>query len=195
MSIVSYIVIALALGLNSMLLFRRCGEATPVRLSAGLLTVIGVSIIHVFLYYIGCIAGRWLCFYSADDPQMYSDLNAYIFLGMTIIVLLKVLVPYLRRNPQLPVFSLKDSKSVLALAFATGINVLLMGIGVGFADNTINPIHKILWPLLIANILLGYLGLMFGRQKVQLRPRRWAIVSCILLLGVAIAAVVNAGGR
>jgi hypothetical protein len=33
---------------------------------------------------------------------------------------------------------------------------------------------------------------MFGRQKVQLRPRRWMILASVLLIAVAIAAVVNA---
>jgi hypothetical protein len=32
---------------------------------------------------------------------------------------------------------------------------------------------------------------MFGRQKVTMRPRRWMIIACILLLGCGIAAVVN----
>ena len=46
--------------------------------------------------------------------------------------------------------------------------------------------------MLIASLLLGYVGLMFGRQKVDLRPRRWTILASILILAVAIAAVVNA---
>ena len=191
MSIVSFIVIALALGICNMILFRRCGEATPVRLSAGLLTVVTVSVIHVMFLYLGNVLGHLLSFQSPTNPHMYDDVNAYIFLGITLIVIIKQLRPYLRRNPQLPVFSLNNNITVLAMAAATGINVLLIGIGTGIVSDSVN-IHKILWPLLVASILLGYLGLMFGRQKVALRPRRWMIVSSVLLLGVAIAAVVNA---
>lgn len=191
MSLVSFIVIALALGISNMLLFRRCGEATPVRLSIGLFYVLLVAAIHVILFYLGNMLGNLLSLHSATDPHMYDDVNAYIFLGITVAVIIKLLVPYLRKEPRLPLFDLGDIWSVLAMAVATGINVLLIGTGMGFAslDNNLN---KILWPLLITNILLGYLGLMFGRQKVSMRPRRWMIVCCVLLLGVAIAAVVNA---
>lgn len=191
MSIVSYIVIAIAIGINLMLLFRRCGEASPVRLISGLLIVAATTVVHVFLYYLGGLAGNLLRLESAADPYMYSDINAYIFLGIAIVVTIKLLAPYLRREPKLPVFSLTNGGTVLAMAVATGINTLLMGLGAGFVEQGL-AIHKIVWPLLIAGILLGYLGLMFGRQRVPLRPRRWAIASCILLLGVAIAAVVNA---
>ncbi|MBP5527620.1 MAG: hypothetical protein J6X79_04105 [Bacteroidales bacterium] len=191
MSIVSYIVIALAMGIVNMLLFRRCGEATPVRLSAGLLIVLAVSAIHVVLYYLGSRVGSLLSLHSPDDPYMYADVNAYIFLGLTLMVIIKMFAPYLRKVPRLPLFNLGDRRSVVAMAVATGINVLLVGIGTGFVEQG-HALHKIVWPLLTASLLLGYLGLMFGRQKVQLRPRRWMVVACVLLLGTAIAACVNA---
>ena len=191
MSIVSYIVIALAMGIVNMLLFRRCGEATPVRLSAGLLIVLAVSAIHVVLYYLGSRVGSLLSLHSPDNPYMYADVNAYIFLGLTLMVIIKMFAPYLRKVPRLPLFNLGDRRSVVAMAVATGINVLLVGIGTGFVEQG-HALHKIVWPLLTASLLLGYLGLMFGRQKVQLRPRRWMVVACVLLLGTAIAACVNA---
>lgn len=191
MSIVSYIVIALALGVVNMLLFRRCGEATPVRLSAGLLLVVVVSAVQAAMYYLGSRVGSLLSLHSPADPHMYDDYNAYIFLGMNLVVIIKLLAPYLRREPRLPLFNLADRRSVLAMAVATGINVLLVGIGTGFVEQG-HAIHKIVWPLLTASLLLGYLGLMFGRQKVQLRPRRWMVVASVLLLGTAIAACVNA---
>ena len=191
MSIVSYIVIALALGIVNMLLFRRCGEATPVRLTAGLVIVLAVAVIHVILYYLGSRVGSLLSLHSPDDPFMYADVNAYIFLGLTLMVIIKMFAPYLRKEPRLPLFNLGDRRSVVAMAVATDISVLLVGIGTGFAEQG-HAVHKIVWPLLTASLLLGYLGLMFGRQKVQLRPRRWMVVACVLLLGTAIAACVNA---
>lgn len=184
------LVIALALGVCTMLLFRRCGEATPVRLSVGLLTVVAVAAVHALLFLLGTVVGSLLSFSSPDNPQMYADINAYIFLGMTIIVDIKMLWPYLRREPRLPLFDLRSPVAVLAMAVATGVNVLLLGIGVGFVGGV--GIHAILWPLFVAGTLLGYLGLMFGRRKVSLRPRRWMVLACVLLLATAIAACVNA---
>ena len=191
MSLVSYIVIALALGIVNMLLFYRCGEATPVRLSAGLLIGLVVSAIHVIMYYLGSMLGGLLSLHSPSDPYMYADVNAYIFLGLTIVVILKMVIPYLRREPRLPLFSLRSSGSVLAMAVATGINVLLLGMGTGFVEQG-HAVHKIVWPLLIASLLIGYLGLMFGRQTTGLRPRRWMILACVLLLATATAACINA---
>lgn len=187
----SYIVIALALGIVNMLLFRRCGEATPVRLSAGLLIVLEESATHAAFFYLGGLLGMLLCMHSIDNPGMYADINAHIFLGMVLVVIIKMLFPYLRKEPRLPVFSLAGWKSTCAMVVITGINVFLVGLGAGFVED-VNSVHKMLWPLLIASFLLGYLGLMFGRQKVKLRPRRWMIVACVLLLGTAIAACVNA---
>lgn len=193
MSIVSYIVIALAMGVVNMLFFRRCGETTHMRLSEGLLVILAQSAIHAALFYLGGLIGILLCMYSPSDPTMYADVNAYIFLGMVLVVIIKMLFPYLRKEPRLPVFDL-DKKSVFAFSgmiIVTGINVFLVGVGVGFTE-TENPIHKMLWPMFGMSFLFGYLGLMFGRQKVTMRPRRWMILACVLLLGTAIAAVVNA---
>lgn len=190
MSIASIIVMALALGVVDMLLFRRCGEAVPVRLSAGLLIVLSVSVVHAILYWLGFLAGGLLALGSPTDPHMYADVNAYIFLGLVIVVVIKMLWPYLRREPRLPVFDLRNGWSVLAMAAATGVNVLLLGIGVGFVAQ--RPADGTVWPLLVSAFLLGYLGLMLGRRKVAVRPRRWMVMACLLLLGVAIAACVNA---
>ena len=191
MSIASFIVIALALGLCNMLLFRRCTEAAPVRLSVGLAIALTVAAIHVAFFWVGILLGSLLRLQSPSSPDLYADANAYIFLGLTLAVVLKLLVPYLRREPRLPLFDLSHTLSVLSLAAATGMDVLLLGIGAGFVAPDANA-HLVVWPLLVSATLLGYLGVMYGRQKVQLRPRRWMVVACVLLLGVAIAAVVNA---
>lgn len=191
MLVASFIVIALAFGVVNMLLFSRCGKATPVRLSVGLLIVLLVAVVHTVFYWLGITVGNLLHLQSPTDGTMYSDINAYIFLGMVVVVVIKMLVPYLRREPRLPLFDLRQRSSVLAMAVATGINVLLVGLGVGFVSHE-SSIHLIIWPLLVSCLLLGYMGLMFGRQHVQLRPRRWMVLACILLLATAIAACVNA---
>lgn len=194
MSIVSYFVIALAFGLVNMLLFRRCGEVTPVRLSEGLLIVLGQSAIHAVMFYLGGLLGILLSLHSPSDPAMYADVNAYIFLGIVLVVIVRMLFPYLRKEPRLPLFAL-DKGSVLAfssMVVVTGINVFLVGLGAGFTE-MVNPVHKMLWPMFGMSFVLGYFGLMFGRQKVQMRPRRWMVVACVLLLGTAIATCVNAG--
>lgn len=173
-----------------MLLFYRCSEAKSIRLSSGILKVLLVAIIHVVLYYLGEMLGSILSFNSPCEPELYKDINTYIFLGLTTVVAIKMFTPYLRREPRLPVFDLSDFRSVLAMAVATGINTLLLGIGTGFVKQ-VGSSSALIWMLLITCTLLGTIGLMFGRQKVAIRPRRWMAVSCLLLLGVAVSAIIS----
>lgn len=191
MSIATYIVLALAFGINAMLLLRRCAEATPVKLSKGLGITLLLSITFVLLFLLGISIGDLLRIESFDAPQLFARTNAYIFLGMTLFVVVRLILPYLRRQPKLAVFDLRNWGSVMAMAVASGINVLLVGLGLGFVMPLSGHVHWAIWPLFAFTLILGYLGVMFGRQKVAMRPRRWMIVACILLLGCAIAAVVN----
>lgn len=191
MSVATYIVVALAFAISNMVLFRRCAEPFPIRLSKGLWVTFVVAAIQTLLYIIGLAVGDLLRIESTSDANMFARANAYIMLGFLVFVILKQLFPYLRREPQLPIFNITEWKSVAAMAFATGINLLLAGIGIGFVMPFDGHLHIVLWPLLALSFVFGYIGVMFGRQKVTMRPRRWIIVSDILLLGTAIAAVVN----
>lgn len=192
MHVATYIVLALAFGINAMLLMRRCAEATPVKLTKGIVIMLIVSVINCLLFLLGMSIGDLLRIEGSNAPQIYARTNAYIFLGMVVIVTLRMLLPYLRRKPQLAVFDLRNWGSIIAMAVANGINILLIGLGLGFVNALSNSIHWAVWPLFISILLLGYIGMMFGRQKVEMRRRRWMIVACILILGCAIAAVVNA---
>ena len=49
MHIAAYIVLALAFGISNMLLFRRCAEPTPIRLSRGLLITLVVAAVQLAL--------------------------------------------------------------------------------------------------------------------------------------------------
>lgn len=191
MSIATYIVISIAFGVTAMLLMRRCAETTPVKLTKGLAIMFVTATIYVLLFILGITLGDLLRIEGTDAPQLYARTNAYIFLGLTIFVALRMLLPHLKRKPQLPVFDLRNWGSVLAMSVASGINVLLVGLGLGFVMPLAGHIHWAIWPLFISSVLLGYTGIMFGRQKVTIRPLRWMIVACILLLGCGIAAVVN----
>ncbi len=194
MSIISFIIIAIAFGISTMVLMKRCAEATPVRLSAGLLIATMVAMVHTVLFIVGMLAGNLLRFESADDPFAYAEVNALVLMGMTVVVLLKLLFPYLRREPKLAVFPLNGGLGrTLLMTVASGINIFLLGMGVGFVALLSQGVHRAVWPLFTLTLLFSYLGIMYGRQKVEMRPRRWIIISCVLLLGVAIAAVVNAG--
>lgn len=192
MLIAAYIVLAIAFGISNMVLFYRCAEITPIRLSRGLFITFLVSVVQTVLFILGMFLGDILRFELPTDAEAFSKTNSLIFLGLDLFVMLRMLMPYLKRDSQLPIFNLGSNSACVAMAFATAINLLLVGLGAGFVASLAMDIHKALWPLIIILFLAGYWGLMLGRTKVNIRPRRWMIVASVLLLAVSIAAVVNA---
>ncbi len=193
MSIISFIVIAIALGISAMILMRRCAEAAPVPLTTGLLISLTVALIHAALFCIGILLGNTLRFAVPDDPEAFSRPNAYVFFGLAAVVSIKLMWPYMGRKTSPASYDLNaDTFRVLLFTIATGINGLLLGIGAGFVTPLAGHVHSALWPLLVATFLFSYLGIMYGRQHVKLRPRRWMAVSAIIIITTAIIAVVNA---
>jgi len=192
MHLAAYIVIALAFGIADMLLFRRCAEVTPIRLSRGLLLALVVAAVQTALLLFGMALGDLLRFELPNNADAFRGTNALIFLGLDLFVLLRMLLPYLRREPRLPLFDLGSNAACAALAVTAGVNTLLVGLGAGFVASAAADLHKALWPMLLLCFPLGYWGVMLGRQKVAVRPVRWMVIAAIMLLGVGIAAVVNA---
>lgn len=192
MSIVSYIVVAMTFGIANMLLFHRCAKVVPIRLSRGLAITFLVAVVHALLFIGGMYLGDLLRFELPDYAGAFAKTNALIFLGLALFVMLRMLMPHLKRDPKLPLFDLSANVACVAMAFATGVNLLLVGLGAGFVASPASDLHKALWPLLIIMFLIGYYGLMLGRSKVVIRPKVWMIVASVLLLTVAVAAVVNA---
>ena len=193
MSIVSFVVIAIAFGISDMLLMRRCAESLPVPLSAGLLISFTVAVVHVALFCIGILLGNMLKFELPGEPEAFARPNAFVFLGLAIIVSIKMMWPYMGRKIQPVAYDLNSGTlRVLIFTIATGINGFLLGMGVGFVTLLSGHFHSAFWPLLVATFLFSYLGIMYGRQHVKLRPRRWMVVSAVILIVTAIAAVVNA---
>ena len=194
MSIVSFIVIAIALGISFMLLMQRCADAAPVPLSSGLLISLTMAVVQAALFCVGISLGNMLRFELPGDPEAFARPNSFVLLGLAIIVSVKMIWPYMDRKTQPVAYDLNaGTLRVLLFTVATGINGFLLGIGVGFVTPLSSHFHSAFWPLLIATILFSYLGIMYGRQHVKLRPRRWMVASALILIVTAIAAVVNAG--
>lgn len=176
-----------------MLLMWRCASAVPVQLSSGLLISLTLAVIHVALFCVGILLGNFLRFELPDNTDAFALPNAYVFLGLALIVAVRMLWPYMGRRTQPAAFDLNaGTLRVLLFTVATGVNGFLLGIGVGFVTLLAGHVHAAIWPLLVAMILFSYLGVMYGRQHVTLRPRRWMVVSALIIIVTAIAAVISA---
>lgn len=193
MHIAAFIVLALAFGISNMLLMHRCGELTPIRLSRGLLLTLAMAVVQAALFLLGVMLGGMLRFELPDDADAFSTANAMIFMGLDLFVVVRMLLPYLRREPRLPLFDLGDNGACAAMAFVSGINPMLVGLGAGFAASTAFARPVLCLTMALVMWIFAYWGLMLGRRKVAVRPRRWMVMAGVLLLAVGIAACVNAG--
>lgn len=193
MSIISFIVLALALGISAMILMHRCADAVPIQLSSGLLVSFALATIHVALFCLGIYLGNSLRFIDLDNPDAYTKTNALVFLGFAVVVAVKQLFPHMGRKTRPVAFDLNAGTfRTLLLSVATGINGFLLGLGVGFVVLLRDSLHSALWPVWTASFLFAYLGIMFGRQHIALRPRRWMGLSSLILFATALITVIVA---
>ena len=175
-----------------MVAFQRSAEVHRTKPAWGLLTALGAAAVGVAMFAAGILTGNLLKVESPETPGLFARQNAFIALGLFVFVALKMLLPYLKREPRLPVFDTGSWKGAVTLAFVLGINVFLVGIGVGFIAEAVGHWHRVVWPMGAGMLLLGSWGIMLGRQGVEIRPRIWMIMASILLLGAAIASVIKA---
>ncbi len=176
-----------------MLLMRRCADAASISLSKGLLISFVVAVVHAALYCLGILLGNMLRFELPDNPEAFARANSFVLLGLSLFVAVKMMWPYLGKKTQPSAYDLNAGVfRVLLFTVATGINGFLLGIGAGFMVPLAGHLHSALWPLLVATFLFSYLGIMYGRQKVVLRPRRWIAMAALIIIATAVIAVVTA---
>ena len=190
MYIVFFIVLSLALGISVFLLMHRCADARPILLSSGVLVSFATAVMHVALFCLGIFLGNKFCFMENGDPLVYAKQNALVLLGLSIFVALKQLLPYMGRRTKPASYDLNAGVlQVFLLTIATGTNGFLLGFGVGFVAMLGECLHAALWPLFVMTFLFSVLGIMFGRQHVPLRPRRWIGLSSMIIFVTALCVV------
>ena len=169
----------------------RCADARPIPLSSGVLVSFATAVMHVALFCLGIFLGNKFCFMENGDPLVYAKQNALVLLGLTIFVALKQLLPYMGRRTKPASYDLiAGVLQVFLFTIATGTNGFLLGFGVGFVAILGECLHAALWPLFVMTFLFSVLGIMFGRQHVPLRPRRWMALSSLLLFVTTFCVVI-----
>ena len=180
MSIINSIVLSLALGIDTLIVVRSCVKQTPIRLSKGLFVSLLIALVHVVCATIGIFLGNLICF-------EYPETNRMVFLGLLIVVAVKLFMSGLRKERALPAYDIRQFGTVIALALATGINVFIIGLSVGFIDDLPAVIAKLSIPLFLIIFLFSMWAIMLGRQKVQIKERRWTLFAALFVLIVALA--------
>lgn len=187
MTIFEYILIALAFGTETMLFMRRHTEKVPVRLTQGAAIASIVALVYAVMFLLGIRIGNILRFADPDMGASFDTANSLVFVGLAVVVVLKMLISLRRRkNREAVIYNIERYTTMVALAFAMGINVLIFGLGVGFLPATDGDLWRVAIPMFVAVLLLAYWGVMLGRQKVEIREKRWIFISVILLLAVVL---------
>ena len=187
MTVFAYILVSLSFGLTMMLLFRACAEKTPIRLTKALAETLFVAAVHVVLFWVGQRIGGLLRFADAQEPELYRHTNDLFFLGMMAVVAVRWVVAAFRRKEE-TAYDIERWSTVAALAVATGSGVFFIGIADGFLG-VVHSRWAMAIPLLLAEFLLAYLGVMMGRRHKRPTARRWRLLASVLLLAVALFSI------
>lgn len=179
MTLISYIVLALALGIQAFVALRNSAAAHPMRLTRGVLVSVLLALVFAALLAGGMTVGEML---RLDVPQVDKS----IALGLFGVVVVKQL--FSLRASVTTGYDIQRLGAAIVVALALGINALLLGMGVGFVANLSADWLKMALPLLLLVSLMGTWGIMLGRKQVDIRPRRWLYISMLCLLVVAVVA-------
>lgn|SRR5574344_1437201 len=178
MSIIDYLVIALAMGIEALVAMRSCAEQTPIRLTKGLGISLTMAIVYTAFMCAGMAISNLLRFELPEVDRM-------ILFGLFSVVIIKLLFG-IRKGHALPAYNIAQYGTSVLLAVATGINVLLIGLGVGFVGNLSTDWLKGGISLMVFVFLFSFWGVMLGRQKIDIRQRRWQLFAVLFLLVIAI---------
>lgn len=179
MKILVYILVSLALGILSMNTYRRSAEASEMTALKGLLTATIVALAATIAVVIGVAIGNLLA-------SGHEATDTAVGLACLVVVALRLVIDALSsRKKTRPTYNLAKQATQWALAVATSINILLVGIGLGFTRNGVDMGKTILGFAVVTAItmfLLTYFGIMLGRQRTKVNDKHYPIVSLLLYL-------------
>lgn len=189
MTIISYIVLSFAFGINLLLVFFNCAKSTPIRLTKALAETLVVTLVQVALFVLGQRLGALIRFEDVQNPMLYHSVNDSVYMGLMVVVAIRWSVVAFRRKEE-PSYDISRWSTVVALAVATSGNVFFVGIADGFLG-VVGSWWAVALPWFFLTFPLAYIGVMMGRRQKGLNPRRWRFLAVVLLLAVALFSIVG----
>ena len=193
MSILEFIILALALSFEALIVMHGCALQTPVKLTKGLAEAFSIALVNALLLLVGIWLGNLLRFTPADlDPdaastnRLWSDTDNLVYLGLMILVAVRLLFRSGKKSRQVQPYDISRFPTSQLLGVAIGINTLLVGLALGFRIPMADNIWRATIPLVIFMTLFALLGTMLGRQQKELRSRRYTLFAVLFLLAFAL---------
>ena len=163
---------------------RSCAYGATFRLTYGLAISAIAGLAQGLLF----SAGAWLGRMVRYSSTVFEQTNNLIFVGLTILVAVRWLLQVRRKDAALPSYDIASWRGATLFALAQGMTAFFLGLGYGvWAVRSSLGMCLVLVSIMV--MIASYLGIMFGRRRVDMRVRRWQFLSAMLLIGSALAIV------
>lgn len=193
MSIIEFIILAIALSFEAMIVMHGCALKNPIKLTKGLGEAFCIALVNVLMLLAGIWLGNLLRFTpDTIDPNagstnsLLTDTDNLVYLGLMILVAVRLLFRSGKKSRQVQPYDISRTTTALLLGVAVGINTLFVGLALGFRIPLCGNIWRAAIPLLVIMTLFALMGLMLGRQQRELRARRYTLFAVLFLLAFAL---------
>lgn len=192
MSLIEFIILAIALSFEALVVMHGCALKNKIPLTKGLAESAIVALVNALLLAAGIWIGSMLKFTPAGiDPDasqtgsLLADTDGLVYLGLMLLVAVRLLFRSGKKSRQVQPYDISRYGTAILLGVAIGINTLIVGIGVGF-----RPVMSNLWtasvPIFVIMTLFAFLGVMLGRKGKEIRARRYTLFAVLFLLAFAL---------
>jgi putative Mn2+ efflux pump MntP len=123
---------------------------------------------------------------TSSTNSLMSETDNLVYLGLMILVAVRLLFRSGKKSRQVQPYDISRFSTALLLGVAVGINTLIVGIALGFRMLLCENIWRATIPLVVIMTIFGLLGLMLGRQKKEIRARRYTLFAVLFLLAFAL---------
>lgn len=179
MTIMISFLLAITMGVESMVMFRNCADTYPVRLSHGL----ALSLVNALFSTLMLFVGVRLCRITGSFYR--TEVANISFLAMLVLVAVKIMLSNRKKNePQS--FDIRSWSVSFMLAVVLSVNALFLGVGIGY-------IYRQEWSVVLAMVLMflmiagfSYWGVMLGRKNIEMLQSRWRSMGVLLILASAL---------
>ena len=193
MSIIEFIILAIALSFEALIVMHGCASKTPIQLTKGLAESFTMALVSIVLLIAGIWIGNLLRFTpdsvnpdATSTNSLLNDTDNLVYLGLMILVALRLLFRSGKKSRQVQPYDISRFGTALLLGVAVGINTLFVGLALGFRIPLADNLWRAAIPMVVIMTLFALLGLMLGRQRKELRARRYTLFAVLFLLAFAL---------
>jgi len=191
MSIIEFIILAIALSFEALIIMHGCASKSNNRLTKGLAESAIIALEGAALLIIGMWIGNLLRFTPDSLGQsatrdLLTDTDNLVCLALMIFVALRLMFRTGSKKHKAPNYDISRFGTAVLLGIAVGINSLLVGLGLGFRIDAGDNIWRAAIPLFVTTTIFALLGVMLGRQQKELRSRRYALIAALFILAFAL---------